>query len=358
MTSRFACTLLAGVFAIPGLSLAAGPLSAEFAHKDWELACDNTGTCRAAGYHAGMDGPAVSLLLVRSAGAGQQVTARIQIGSATDEDKELAKGVATLAIRVDGRNVGTVGLVPGAQGSPLSSVALDALMPALLHAKSVDWVSGKRTWTLSTAGASAVLLKMDEFQQRIGTVGAIVRKGSKPEDGVLQPVAAPVVIAAPVPKEGKEPVLRPAQRAALLQELRKMASVDACGGLHGAPPDDPEPELEVQRLSGNRLVASVVCELFAYNRSNMFWVINATQPFAPVMVSDTGTFYKNGVISLDQKGRGIGDCWTGEKWTWNGAGFVLTSAFTTGMCKLVAGGGAWELPTYVTTVRQGGVQTP
>ncbi|MDU7869659.1 MAG: hypothetical protein E7J78_21350, partial [Pantoea sp.] len=30
--------------------LAASPQGFSFAHKDWELACDNTGTCRAAGY--------------------------------------------------------------------------------------------------------------------------------------------------------------------------------------------------------------------------------------------------------------------------------------------------------------------
>ena len=112
----------------------------------------------------------------------------------------------------------------------------------------------------------------------------------------------------------------------------------------------------MHRLSGNKMIVSVVCEYFAYNRTNMFWLINTTPPYAPVAASNTGTFYKDGVISLDEKGRGIGDCREGQKQTWNGAQFVLTSTFTTGMCKLVAGGGAWELPTYVTTVRQGGVK--
>jgi len=34
--------------------------------------------------------------------------------------------------------------------------------------------------------------------------------------------------------------------------------------------------------------------------------------------------------------------------TWDGHSFVHTSSSTTGMCKLVAAGGAWTLPTIVT----------
>lgn len=47
--------------------LAASPQGFSFAHKDWELACDNTGTCRAAGYGVTMG--EVSVLLTRNAGA-------------------------------------------------------------------------------------------------------------------------------------------------------------------------------------------------------------------------------------------------------------------------------------------------
>jgi hypothetical protein len=49
------------------------PQGFSFAHKDWELACDNTGTCRAAGYGATMG--EVSVLLTRNAGAAQHVIA-------------------------------------------------------------------------------------------------------------------------------------------------------------------------------------------------------------------------------------------------------------------------------------------
>ena len=44
----------------------------------------------------------------------------------------------------------------------------------------------------SSTGASAVLLKMDEYQGRIGTPGALVRKGTKAEAAVPMPTPVPV----------------------------------------------------------------------------------------------------------------------------------------------------------------------
>jgi hypothetical protein len=51
--------------------------STTFSHKDWELACDNTRTCRAAGYHEEDDGPNATILLTRAAGPNQPVTVEL-----------------------------------------------------------------------------------------------------------------------------------------------------------------------------------------------------------------------------------------------------------------------------------------
>ena len=343
---------LAGTVAVTHASLAADKTGTSFQHKDWQLACDNTGTCRAAGYQADGEQPAVSLLLVRKAGPRQEITAQVQLGSYDEKDSALAEGVETLAIKANGRNLGQVDLGGTEAGSPLSPAAVAALMPALQQASAVTFSSGKRVWTLSTAGASAVLLKMDEAQGRLGTVGAIVRTGSRPEDGVSMPVAPPVIISASVPKDSAPVVLPPAQRAALFRELRKVATADDCPALHDADKKEQDIELEVYRLSGTKSVASVVCQLYAYNQSSMFWVMNAAPPFAPVTAVANASFYDKGEISSSQKGRGIGDCWGSEAWVWDGVQFVLTGNSTTGMCRLVAPEGAWDLPTYVTTVRK------
>ena len=353
MKIGLAIMLLSGASALPGLGLAADKAGVSFSHKDWELACDNTGTCRAAGYQVDGAEPAVSLLLVRDAGAKQAVSARVQLGSYAPGDVALAANVKQLALKSGARTLGTIDLVPGAQSSPLSGAALAALVPALLQSSSVIFSSGKHNWTLSTAGASAVLLKMDEAQGRIGTVGALVRKGGKPENEVSKPTAAPVIAAAAVPRENRQDiVLAPGQRGDLLQALRQVASRDDCPGMYPSAGQQAADDLHVHRLSPDKLLASMVCETYAYNQSVMFWVINPQAPFAPVRAGGDASGYSGGEISASHKGRGLGDCWSSSVHTWDGKQFVWTKESTTGMCRLVAPGGAWELPTYVTTVRK------
>ena len=355
MKTGLAIMLLTGASAMPGLGLAADKPGIGFSHKDWELACDNTGTCRAAGYQVEGAEPAVSLLLMRDAGAKQAVSAKIQLGSYAESDVALAANVSHLVIKSGGRKLGTIDLVPGAQSSPLNGATLAVILPALLQSSSVIFSSGKQDWTLSTAGASAVLLKMDEAQGRIGTAGALVRKGGNAETGVLQPSIAPVVIAAAVPQHNDKDLLLPGvQRAALLQELRKTASREDCEGLYPSEDGEKANELSVHRLSRTKLVVSTVCETYAYNQSGMFWVVNATPPFDPVSAGGDASGYDEGEISASHKGRGLGDCWSSSIHTWDGKQFVWTKESTTGMCRLVAPGGAWELPTYVTTVRRNG----
>ena len=38
-------------------------------------------------------------------------------------------------------------------------------------------------------------------------------------------------------------------------------------------------------------------------------------------------------------------------WTWEGNGFGHTASSSTGMCRLLAAGGGWKLPTLLTDVR-------
>ena len=297
----------------------------------------------------------MSLLLVRDAGAKQAVSAKIQLGSYAEGDVALAANASHLVIKSGGRKLGTIDLLPGAQSSPLNGTTLAVIMPALLQSSNLVFSNGKQDWTLSTAGASAVLLKMDEAQGRIGTTGALVRKGSKGENDVLQPSVAPVVIAAAVPKHNdKDLLLSASQRADLLRELRKTSSREDCEGLYEPQHAEKANELRVHRLSRTKLLVSTVCETYAYNQSGMFWVINATPPFAPVGAGSDASGYDDGEISASHKGRGLGDCWSSAVYTWDGRQFVWTKEATTGMCRLVAPGGAWELPTYVTTVRKSG----
>jgi hypothetical protein len=320
--------------------------SIAFDHKDWELACDNTRTCRAAGYHPeDDDAPNATILLTRVAGPDQPVTVQLQLA-----DDERHPAPDQLAMTIDGRSIGTVRIDAKSNIGKLSDAQVKALLPALLKDGRIAWSAKGTTWTISTAGANAVLLKMDEFQGRLDTPGALVRKGTKPESNVLPSVAPPEIQAAAVSQD-KQPVkLTPAQTRDLLTTLRKTVKDGSCE-LVDKKSDDAS-KLEVRRLTTDKLLVSHACWMAAYNAGDGYWVVDAQPPYSAVLVTTSATDYADGVISSEQKGRGIGDCFSSATWTWDGKSFAQTSATTTGMCRQIAAGGAWDLPTLVTHVHK------
>lgn len=318
--------------------------SLSFTHKDWELVCDNTRTCRAAGYHAEDDtAPNATVLLTRAAGPNKPVTVELQLA-----DDEKHPPTSPLQMTIDGVQLGEVAVDLSNNIGTLSPAQANALVAAVLRDGKIAWKAGKTTWTISAAGANAVLLKMDDFQGRLGTPGAIVRRGNKPEATVLPPLPLPEVKAAPV-LPGKTPVaLTPAQTRDLTAALRKTITDDSCELLDAKR--NEAGKLEVSRLTADKWLVSHTCWMAAYNTGDGYWVINATPPYAPVLVTTLASDYDNGVISSSQKGRGIGDCFGSAEWTWDGRTFSQTLQETSGMCRQIAAGGAWHLPTLVTRV--------
>jgi hypothetical protein len=319
--------------------------SISFDYKDWELACDNTRTCRAAGYHPEDDEPNATILLTRAAGPNQAVTVQLQLA-----DDEHHPAPHQLTMTVDGRSLGTVRIDAKSNIGELTDAQVKALLPALQKDGRIAWSANGTTWTISTAGANAALLKMDEFQGRLDTPGALVRKGTKPESNVLPPLAPPEVEAAAVNQDKHPLKLTPAQTRDLLAALRKTVKDGSCE-LVDRKSDDAG-KLQVRHLTNDKLLVSHACWIAAYNAGDGYWVADAKPPYSAVLVTTSATDYANGVISSTQKGRGIGDCFSSATWTWDGKAFAQTSATTTGMCRQIAAGGAWDLPTLVTRVRK------
>src|SRR5690606_16927615 len=116
------------------------------------------------------------------AGPSTPVQVELQVSSenASPAELQIAVGGFSLpGLRGDTPQV-PAGQVPG-------------LLQELLKNEEASVSAGKQRWTLSLAGATAVLLKMDEAQGRIGTPGALVRRGTRPESSVLPALPAPVV---------------------------------------------------------------------------------------------------------------------------------------------------------------------
>lgn len=321
-----------------------------FQHEDWELVCDNTRTCRVAGYQRDDADLPVSVLLTRRAGAGTAVAAQVKLGDGW-EDSELDALPAQfrVALWIDGTSHGERVIDKQALEADLTAAQVAALLKALTRDSRIEFRAGKVVWELSDRGAAAVLLKMDEFQGRIGTVGAVYRKGKQSEAKVLPPLPAPSVKAVPLAPARPGDARFVAQHGdALRKALRSVTDEDSCSDLHGTGED--EQPLEAIRLTRTKRLVSTRCWLAAYNAGSGYWIVNDTAPYRPELVTADATDFDDGTLGSAQKARGIGDCWSSEQWTWNGTGFVRTAAASTGMCKGFAGG-AWELPTLVTDIR-------
>jgi hypothetical protein len=335
---------------LPGLA-SSPPKGIEFEHGDWMLACDNTRTCRAAGYQkeAGDNLP-VSILLTRLAGPRQTVTGKLMLGQFHEAERP-----SRLTLQINDTELGPLGYDADKGVAVFSATQVTALLATLTRNSHIVATGndGKR-WTVSDHGASAVLLKMDEFQGRIRTPGALTRKGSNAEDAVLPALPMPVVdLANVLPTRPADKALAgsPALRAALVATT----SADDCEALHptwSAMSNEGPQEMKVQRLSADKLLVSHLCWRGAYNRGDGYWVVNDRTPYQPSWVTYSGS--SDTVRSIEEwhRGRGRADCIYSTTWGWTGTRFVKTSVTSSGLCRSIALGGPWNLPTLVTKVQQ------
>ena len=330
---KYFLTLLALIFIFPAQADTAK--SIQFSNGDWEIVCDNTRTCRAAGYQSDEDELTLSVLLTRKAGPKQDVTVELMIGDTTDEQLPDA-----VEMKINQQSYGSIKLNSN-NVTLLSNSQRDALLKALPKTSQIEFIHNQKIWRLSDSGATAVLLKMDEAQGRLDTPGALVRKGTQDEKNVLAEIATPVIIKAPT---------LPATAMTLSPEIIK--SIEQVLDSSDCDYEDTDsPGLTIYPVNDHYWLASRPCWLAAYNAGSNYWLIKSTAPYEPILITDSATDYDQGVIFESHKGRGLGDCWSQKSWTWDGKSFVLTEESTTGMCKMVAAGGAWNLPSFVSQVQ-------
>lgn len=157
-----------------------------FSSQDWEIYCSNTGTCQAAGYQndEGDNNPA-SLLLTRKAGPKQPVIAEFALSD--NAHTMPASAFKQVHFYLNDKDLGPVTIkdtdVP-VMGK-LSGQQISALLQQPRQKLRITFKNAHNQWSISDAGMTAVLLKMDDFQKRVNTVGAIVAKGNRDESGVL-----------------------------------------------------------------------------------------------------------------------------------------------------------------------------
>ena len=330
---------------VPFLLAALGaPLAANaqsFDSQDWQVVCDNTRACRAAGYSAaGSDAP-VSVLFSRASGPGRPVYVELQLG--TLDARSVRPGSVVMAI--GGKPAGTIRLDKNNHGD-LNASAAAALLKAVIAGSGATFTAGKAAWRLSGDGGAAALLKIDEVQGRIDRPSALVRKGSLNDADVASPMAVPRF-------DGSRFGLAsmPGDDALAVRVLASIQTQADCPLLDDGP---SQAKARLWHLDANRLLVTQACRAVGNDTVRGYWTANLRPPFAAKAMTLSGIEYDgSGTITERLAAGDAGDCGSAQAWTWNGFRFEQTYAGTGGLCRGVKAGGAWELPTLVSDVVAG-----
>ena len=315
-------------------------------YQDWDLVCDNTGTCRMAGYQDESSDP-VSILFTRAAGENAAVEGKLTIVPFGEADRDVQVG-QDIEIWLNGKSLGTVKHISDDAPDKLTEEQTKALLSGLKKESEIRLTYGKTTLKVSDKGAAAAMLKMDEFQQRLNTPSALIRQGQE-KHAVLAPKVEPQIDAVSV-NNRKTIELKHGEKQFnhVLALLRK--AHDGC-----VDEDLESQDITLYPLTQNKVLAEVLCARAAYQYTNYYAVLDDKLSKVEQVLADqyneAGYDEKQGYAFVRgiYKGRVIGDCWNSEDAVWNGKIFIRTSEWTTGSCKGFTGG-AWQLPIFVSDI--------
>ena len=315
-------------------------------YQDWDLVCDNTGTCRMAGYQDESSDP-VSILFTRAAGENAAVEGKFTILPFGEADRDVQVG-QDIEIWLNGKSLGKVKHISDDAPDKLTEEQTKALLSGLKKESEIRLTYGKTTLKVSDKGAAAAMLKMDEFQQRLNTPSALIRQGQE-KHAVLAPKVEPKIDAVSVKnRKTIELKLGEKQYDNVLALLRK--AHDGC-----VDEDLESQDITIYPLTHNKVLAEALCFKGAYQSTNYYAVLDdklsKVEQVLAEQYNEAGYDEKQGYAFVrgSYKGRALGDCWAGQDAVWNGKIFIRTSEWTTGSCKGFTGG-AWQLPIFVSNV--------
>ena len=315
-------------------------------YQDWDLVCDNTGTCRMAGYQDESSDP-VSILFTRAAGEDAAVEGKFTILPFGEADRDVQVG-QDIEIWLNGKSLGKVKHISDDAPDKLTEEQTKALLSGLKKESEIRLTYGKTTLKVSDKGAAAAMLKMDEFQQRLNTPSALIRQGQE-KHAVLAPKVEPKIDAVSVKnRKTTELKLGEKQYDNVLALLRK--AHDGC-----VDEDLESQDITIYPLTHNKVLAEALCFEGAYQGTNYYAVLDdklsKVEQVLAEQYNEAGYDEKQGYAFVrgSYKGRALGDCLAGQDAVWNGKIFIRTSEWTTGSCKGLPGG-TWQLPIFVSNV--------
>lgn len=321
-----------------------GTASPELFHE-WVVGCDNGNACTA-------------VALADTASPERPATMAVAMPAGGDAEPDVAirfwEGTGAV-VRIDGTDFPLVAGVDEA-GLPLTRpLEPREFIQAVRRGREALLIDpkGEILGRLSTHGATAALLRIDERQGRIGTVTAFVRPGPSGPEAVPAPPPLPVVRAAAVPSV-RPRAFPKAEADRIRAELCEEMGLDT----------DEWGETEVFRLDPAHSLALVPsrCWSGAYNIGTLLLVAKDDGPWLPAtfdMPSNPDAegmekailfnpWWEKGRLETLFKGRGLGDCGTREAFVWDGARFRLVERSEMPECR----GSVDYIPSFRAEVRR------
>ena len=318
----------------------------EKTYQDWDLICDNLGTCRMAGYQEEGDDP-VSILFTRAAGENAAVEGKLTISPFGEADRDVQVG-QDIEIWLNGKSLGTVKHISDENPDKLTEAQTKALLSGLKKESEIRLTYGKTTLKVSDKGAAAAMLKMDEFQQRLNTPSALIRKGQE-KHAVLAPQPAPKIEVVSVNNRKTTELKRgEKQYDNVLALLRKANSCD--------DEDITSQDITLYPLTQNKVLAEALCVRGAYQSTNYYAVLDDKLSKLEQVLEDQYNFayYDEKLNALIVEGSynssGLAESWYGYEAAWNGKTFITTAEHTSGSAKGFMGGAWGGLPTFVSQI--------
>ena len=320
---------------LPLTAMAAPSLKGfEKTYQDWDLICDNLGTCRMAGYQEEGDDP-VSILFTRAAGENAAVEGKLTISPFGEADRDVQVG-QDIEIWLNGKSLGTVKHISDENPDKLTEAQTKALLSGLKKESEIRLTYGKTTLKVSDKGAAAAMLKMDEFQQRLNTPSALICKGQE-KHAVLAPQPAPKIEVVSVNNRKTTELKRgEKQYDNVLALLRKANSCD--------DEDITSQDITLYPLTQNKVLAEALCVRGAYQSTNYYAVLDDKLSKVEQVLEDQYNFayYDEKLNALivegSYKSSGLAESWYGYEAAWNGKTFITTAEHTSGSSKGFIGG--------------------
>ena len=293
---------------LPLTAMAAPSLKGfEKTYQDWDLICDNLGTCRMAGYQEEGDDP-VSILFTRAAGENAAVEGKLTISPFGEADRDVQVG-QDIEIWLNGKSLGTVKHISDENPDKLTEAQTKALLSGLKKESEIRLTYGKTTLKVSDKGAAAAMLKMDEFQQRLNTPSALICKGQE-KHAVLAPQPAPKIEVVSVNNRKTTELKRgEKQYDNVLALLRKANSCD--------DEDITSQDITLYPLTQNKVLAEALCVRGAYQSTNYYAVLDDKLSKVEQVLEDQYNFayYDEKLNALivegSYKSSGLAESWYG-----------------------------------------------